>query len=101
WYGPTSGEYWRVNPREYADPRKHGPEYQSRARRQSTTAGEAWDGSGEAAEPLGPSAAASEQAGAFEPEAGDDPPPFGEPRPDSEPAFAEPGLSAEGRASAR
>jgi hypothetical protein len=40
WYGPTSGEYWRVNPREYADPRKHGPEYQSRARRRSTTTGE-------------------------------------------------------------
>jgi DnaJ domain len=33
WYGPTSGEYWIINPREYADPRKHGPEYQSRARR--------------------------------------------------------------------
>ncbi|HYK94971.1 MAG TPA: J domain-containing protein [Candidatus Dormibacteraeota bacterium] len=33
WYGPSSGEYWIVNPREYADPRKHGPEYQSRARR--------------------------------------------------------------------
>ncbi|HLX34910.1 MAG TPA: DnaJ domain-containing protein [Candidatus Limnocylindrales bacterium] len=48
WYGPTSGEYWRVNPREYADPRKHGPEYQSRARRQSTTTGEAWDASGPA-----------------------------------------------------
>ena len=31
WYGPTSGEYWTVNPREYADPRKHGPDYQSRA----------------------------------------------------------------------
>jgi len=43
WYGPTSGEYWRVNPHEYADPRKHGPEYQSRARRRSTTSGEAWD----------------------------------------------------------
>ena len=27
WYGPSSGEYWIVNPREYADPRKHGPEY--------------------------------------------------------------------------
>ncbi len=25
WYGPTTGEYWIVNPREYADPRKHGP----------------------------------------------------------------------------
>jgi hypothetical protein len=33
WYGPSSGEYWIVNPREYADPRKHGPAYQSRARR--------------------------------------------------------------------
>jgi hypothetical protein len=33
WYGPSTGEYWIVNPREYADPRKHGPEYQSRARR--------------------------------------------------------------------
>ena len=33
WYGPTSGEYWIINPREYADPRKHGPDYQSRARR--------------------------------------------------------------------
>lgn len=42
WYGPTSGEYWRVNPREYADPRKHGPEYQSRARRQTPT-GTGWE----------------------------------------------------------
>ena len=33
WYGPTLGEYWTVNPREYADPRKHGPEYLARARR--------------------------------------------------------------------
>jgi DnaJ domain len=41
WYGPTSGEYWTVNPREYADPRKHGPEYQSRARRPSSTGPEA------------------------------------------------------------
>ena len=31
WYGPSTGEYWRVNPREYADPRKHGREYQARA----------------------------------------------------------------------
>lgn len=35
WYGPTTGEYWIVNPREYADPRKHGPDYQSRAKRPS------------------------------------------------------------------
>jgi curved DNA-binding protein CbpA len=33
WYGVTSGEYWTINPREYADPRKHGPEYQARAAR--------------------------------------------------------------------
>ena len=33
WYGTTSGTYWTVNPKEYADPRKHGPEYQARARR--------------------------------------------------------------------
>ena len=33
WYGPSTGEYWIVNPREYADPRKHGPGYQERARR--------------------------------------------------------------------
>ena len=30
WYGPTSGTYWTVNPKEYADPRKHGPEYLAR-----------------------------------------------------------------------
>ena len=33
WYGTTSGTYWTLNPKEYADPRKHGPEYQARARR--------------------------------------------------------------------
>jgi curved DNA-binding protein CbpA len=33
WYGPSSRTYWTINPREYADPRKHGPEYQERARR--------------------------------------------------------------------
>jgi len=32
WYGAGSGTYWRVNPKEYADPRKHGPEYQARGR---------------------------------------------------------------------
>ncbi len=35
WYGPSSGTYWTVNPKEYADPRKHGPEYQARARGRS------------------------------------------------------------------
>jgi curved DNA-binding protein CbpA len=33
WYGPSSQTYWTINPREYADPRKHGPEYLARARR--------------------------------------------------------------------
>jgi molecular chaperone DnaJ len=38
WYGQSSGTYWTINPREYADPRKHGPEYQARARRASQPA---------------------------------------------------------------
>lgn len=33
WVGSDSGTYWTVNPREYADPRKHGPEYRARGRR--------------------------------------------------------------------
>ncbi len=39
WYGPSLRTYWTINPREYADPRKHGPEYQERARRASSRAG--------------------------------------------------------------
>ena len=39
WYGTTSGTYWTVNPKEYADPRKHGPEYQARARRAARARG--------------------------------------------------------------
>lgn len=35
WYGTASGTYWTINPKEYADPRKHGPGYQERARRAS------------------------------------------------------------------
>ncbi len=38
WYGATSGTYWTLNPKEYADPRKHGPEYQRRARRAAGSA---------------------------------------------------------------
>ena len=37
WYGASSGTYWTLNPREYADPRKHGPEYQARAKRPAAT----------------------------------------------------------------
>ena len=40
WYGTTSGTYWTINPKEYADPRKHGPEYQARARRRGGAAPE-------------------------------------------------------------
>jgi hypothetical protein len=39
WYGTTSGTYWTLNPKEYADPRKHGPEYQARGRRAREEAG--------------------------------------------------------------
>ncbi len=45
WYGPSSGTYWTLNPREYADPRKHGPEYQARAHRQAAASSS--DGAGE------------------------------------------------------
>ncbi len=41
WYGTTSGTYWTLNPKEYADPRKHGPEYQARARRSARSRAEA------------------------------------------------------------
>jgi len=46
WYGPSLGTYWTINPREYADPRKHGPEYQARARRAVSRAVPGADGSG-------------------------------------------------------
>ena len=40
WYGAASGTYWTINPKEYADPRKHGPEYLARARRSPKASGE-------------------------------------------------------------
>ena len=40
WYGPSMGTFWTINPKEYADPRKHGPEYLARARRTTGTAPE-------------------------------------------------------------
>src|SRR3954447_18134026 len=42
WYGPSMGTFWTINPKEYADPRKHGPEYLARARR-TTGAGPSGD----------------------------------------------------------
>jgi curved DNA-binding protein CbpA len=56
WYGPSSGTYWTINPRAYADPRKHGPEYQARARRAADGARPAAPGDGdidEGAAPIG------------------------------------------------
>lgn len=64
WYGPTTGEYWIVNPREYADPRKHGPDYQSRARR---------PGGGEAPNEIGVDPATDWATDARPPDAGPDP----------------------------
>jgi curved DNA-binding protein CbpA len=73
WYGPSSGEYWIVNPREYADPRKHGPGYQQRARK-AAAVGQAGTGTtgtvesgdatdiGEADEPPLPGASGDETA---------------------------------------
>ncbi len=46
WYGTTSGTYWTINPKEYADPRKHGPEYQARARRAAAAGPRAASGDG-------------------------------------------------------
>ncbi len=57
WYGPTSGTYWTLNPREYADPRKHGPEYLARARR---AAGDQGPGPSAAGAGIGPAAASAD-----------------------------------------
>ena len=54
WYGPSSGTYWTINPKEYADPRKHGPEYQARARRSTEPAARAPEAVGGVDEDLAP-----------------------------------------------
>jgi DnaJ-like protein len=76
WYGTTSGTYWTINPKEYADPRKHGPEYQARARRGAaeTPADEAPAGPAPDTDPPG---SASPRAAAASP-----PPPAPAPSPD-------------------
>lgn len=66
WYGPSSGTYWTLNPREYADPRKHGPEYLARARRAAAgedPADEGPAGEGPAGEDPGAAARARPGAG--------------------------------------
>jgi len=70
WYGTTSGTYWTLNPKEYADPRKHGPEYQARARRKLNGR----------ADPEGEDAAAPEAPRPVEP-VPPGAPPTGAPRP--------------------
>ncbi len=67
WYGPVSGTYWTVNPKEYADPRKHGPEYTARwAGRASTgppqPAPQSSRGPIPGATPAGPTRASAEPA---------------------------------------
>jgi hypothetical protein len=65
WYGASSGTYWTLNPREYADPRKHGPEYRRRAWRAAGLRGTPPHGSGEQATPSPePSESASPSPGA-------------------------------------
>jgi hypothetical protein len=62
WYGTSSGTYWTLNPKEYADPRKHGPEYQARARRASAEAPvdpPTIDTNPNAADPIDPSPSAT------------------------------------------
>ena len=81
WYGPSSRTYWTINPREYADPRKHGPEYQARARRAARAEA---DGTSETAASAGPSTA----AGAATRDTAD--PPRTGPAPSSRPDRAEP-----------
>lgn len=91
WYGPASGTYWTINPREYADPRKHGPEYQQRARRVATAARESTDLDGpvverDAASPMdpGPSAERAEPVEAAPQSGGGGPGAAGMARPPSE-----------------
>jgi len=84
WYGASSGTYWTINPREYADPRKHGPEYQRRARR----AAGGWILDDETSVDPGPAvgerpaAEESSEAGDSRPAEG---PPAPEPRPNARP----------------
>ena len=82
WYGTTSGTYWTLNPREYADPRKHGPEYQARARRAAADDPAGPDGEGDPA---------TEPDSDPQPETAfaEEPAPEPEPEPDAEPAPAD------------
>jgi DnaJ domain len=100
WYGASSGTYWTINPKEYADPRKHGPEYLARARRarRGDPADEAMPGVDPARRPeAGPprdDAQAAETA-----DTADGAPAWGPERPGADPSAFGPATAA-GRASA-
>lgn len=98
WYGTTSGTYWTINPKEYADPRKHGPEYQARARRRGARGDE-----GETAAEAGEDTAAATRDRFTRPRAADDSPPDAPPpeaRGGHNRAAAETRASADTRAAA-
>jgi hypothetical protein len=92
WYGASSGTYWTLNPREYADPRKHGPEYRRRAWR---AAGQHGPGPSPHAADVQPSPAAPQSSAAEEPPAAAEPSPD---RPSPSPAT---GLPSEGASGTR
>jgi Meckel syndrome type 1 protein len=66
WYGPTTGEYWIINPREYADPRKHGPAYQARVRQRLEEAAAREPGADDAGAEAGAAEAAADETGGRE-----------------------------------
>jgi curved DNA-binding protein CbpA len=83
WYGTTSGTYWTINPKEYADPRKHGPEYQARARRGRRGVPDPATADTGAGTPLGSESPADDAAG--QPEDVDSPDPTSTGRPPTPP----------------
>jgi hypothetical protein len=95
WYGTSSGTYWTINPKEYADPRKHGPEYQARARRGSTPPAGEWapepdmDTAADAAADTAADAAPGPQPGAADRPRPAAPPAPAPPPPPVSPAAAE------------
>ncbi len=88
WYGAASGTYWTINPKEYADPRKHGPEYLARARRGGAPGSTRAAAGSDATRP-GPAAADEVRAtddarGPADERAFEGPAPSGEPVPSAE-----------------
>ncbi len=95
WYGTTSGTYWTLNPKEYADPRKHGPEYQARARRAARRGGPS------AADLAAADLAAADLATPVDPVPPDGPVPVDDPAPqDDQPVEPTADAAADGAAAA-